>query len=152
VGRRDLRQRVAGLALAESESSKRSKRRRLHSRIGRQHRPAVLRAIRVAEAETARRAPLHREIAAMSRPMVRAAQRHQVVELVPAAFFARPNVVHIDENTMATSVIVSLRALAIFDDLDTTRNFELLDAELLRFHCTGRLSSVPRGIHAHRRS
>jgi hypothetical protein len=39
----------------------------------------------------------------MARSMVRAAESHQVIELVPAAVFARPNVVHVDENAVAAT-------------------------------------------------
>jgi hypothetical protein len=35
--------------------------------------------------------------------MVRAAKSHQIVELVPTAVLARPNVMHIDENAVATT-------------------------------------------------
>jgi hypothetical protein len=99
----DLRERAVRSSLAEAEPAKRSKSCGLDARVGCRDGPAVVRAICVAEAETARRASLHGELSVMTRSMMGAAESHQVVELVPAALFARPNVMHIDENTVATS-------------------------------------------------
>jgi hypothetical protein len=39
----------------------------------------------------------------MACSMVGAAQSHEVIELVPAALFARTNMMHVDENAVATT-------------------------------------------------
>jgi hypothetical protein len=63
---------------------------------------AICGSVGVEETKAGRRATAHRELAAMSRAMVRTAKRDQVVDFVHAAFCARFDVVHVDKGGVAT--------------------------------------------------
>jgi hypothetical protein len=69
----------------------------LHAGIERRDAAAILGAVGVAKTEPCRDAPTHDQLAAMARPMVRAAQCHQIVRFVGAAVFARFDMMDVNE-------------------------------------------------------